>query len=60
MTVALHADLLGDDYIWRWNTRVLGQGNAERIKANFRQSTLAGTPLSPSSCAAGRTAMWPS
>ena len=47
VTVALHADLVGDDYIWRWNTRVLGQGNAERIKANFRQSTLAGTPLSP-------------
>ena len=47
VSVALHADLVGDDYIWRWNTRVLGQGNPERVKANYRQSTLAGTPLSP-------------
>ena len=47
VTVALHADLVRDDYIWRWNTRILGQGNAEQVKANFRQSTLAGTPLSP-------------
>ena len=47
VTVALHADLVRDDYVWRWNTRVLGKGNPELVKANFRQSTLAGTPLSP-------------
>ena len=47
VTVALHADLVRDDYVWRWNTRVLGKGNPESVKANFRQSTLAGTPLSP-------------
>jgi len=47
LTVALHADLVRDDYVWRWNTRVLGQGNPELVKADFRQSTLAGTPLSP-------------
>jgi type I protein arginine methyltransferase len=47
MTVALHADLVRDDYVWRWDTRVLGKGRPEEVKANFRQSTLAGTPLSP-------------
>ena len=47
VTVALHADLVRDDYVWRWNTRVVGKGNPEQVKANYRQSTLAGTPLSP-------------
>ena len=45
--VALHADLVGDDYIWRWDTRVLAQEDPERIKASFRQNSLAGVPLSP-------------
>jgi len=47
VSVALHADLVRDDYIWRWNTRILGQGKPGQVKADFRQSTLAGTPLSP-------------
>ena len=47
VTVALHADLVRDDYVWRWNTRILGHGKAAQVKANFRQSTLAGTPLAP-------------
>lgn len=46
-TVALRADLIGDDYIWRWDTRVLARARPDQIKANFRQSTLAGVPLSP-------------
>jgi protein arginine N-methyltransferase 1 len=45
VTVALHADLVRDDYIWRWDTRVLAQGHPERAKANFRQSTFFGAPL---------------
>jgi protein arginine N-methyltransferase 1 len=47
VTVALHADLVGDDYLWRWDTRVLGPGNPKNIKADFRQSSFFGTPLSP-------------
>ena len=47
LTVALNAALVGDDYIWRWDTRVLDQGNPERIKANLKQSNFLGTPLSP-------------
>jgi protein arginine N-methyltransferase 1 len=47
VTVALHADLVGDDYVWRWDARVLAQGHPERAKANFRQSTFFGAPLAP-------------
>ena len=44
VSVKLSANLVGDDYIWRWDTRVLGQG--DEIKADFKQSTLFGAPLS--------------
>jgi protein arginine N-methyltransferase 1 len=47
ITVQLKANLVGDDYIWSWNTKVLGQGNPTDIKADFHQSTFLGTPLSP-------------
>ncbi|MFN2493867.1 MAG: 50S ribosomal protein L11 methyltransferase [Pyrinomonadaceae bacterium] len=42
----LCADLVGDDYIWRWNTRVVSH-SADKIKAAFKQSTFFGVPLSP-------------
>lgn len=45
LSVKLSADLVGDDYVWRWNTRVQGQG--DKIKADFKQSTFFGVPLSP-------------
>lgn len=41
--VRLEARLIGDDYVWRWDTALLSQG---RIKCRFKQSTLFGTPLS--------------
>lgn len=46
VSVALHADLVGEDYVWRWETRVLDRGDDGRPKAQFRQSTFFGTPLS--------------
>jgi len=45
VTVYLAANLMGDDYIWRWDTRV--QDPDGRLKANFRQSTFFSAPLSP-------------
>jgi protein arginine N-methyltransferase 1 len=45
ISVTLSADLVGDDYIWRWNTRVLSQG--DKVKADFKQSNFFGAPLSP-------------
>jgi SAM-dependent methyltransferase len=47
ISLKLKADLVGDNYIMRWETRVLEQGDPERIKASFKQSTFAGVPLSP-------------
>ena len=43
--VRVEARLIGDDYVWRWDTTVWSQAET---KASFKQSTLLGTPLSPS------------
>jgi protein arginine N-methyltransferase 1 len=43
VTAELHADLVGADYVWRWNTRVTGA--AGRAAADLKQSTFLGTPL---------------
>jgi protein arginine N-methyltransferase 1 len=43
--VELRADLVGDDYIWRWSTRVTPAGSSGAVKAAFRQSTFFGAPL---------------
>jgi protein arginine N-methyltransferase 1 len=44
VTVSLYADLVGDDYLWRWETRAQDQGRP--LKADFRQSSFFGDPLS--------------
>ncbi|HKS09343.1 MAG TPA: class I SAM-dependent methyltransferase [Pyrinomonadaceae bacterium] len=41
--VRLEARLIGDDYVWRWDTALVSQNE---IKCGFKQSTLFGTPLS--------------
>ena len=46
VTVSLRADLAGGDYTWQWRTRVCAQGDASQVKADFRQSTFFGAPLS--------------
>jgi SAM-dependent methyltransferase len=43
----LAARLIGSDYIWSWNTRVLDGGDPDRPKVSFTQSTFFGAPLSP-------------
>ncbi len=44
--VAFDATLTGADYEWRWITTVTGGASSGRVKAEFRQSTLASLPLS--------------
>ncbi|MCB0153672.1 MAG: 50S ribosomal protein L11 methyltransferase [Anaerolineae bacterium] len=44
--VTLQANLVGDDYIWRWDSCILAQGQLGQVKANFKQSTFLGVPLS--------------
>jgi protein arginine N-methyltransferase 1 len=46
LDVKLKADLVGEEYVWRWETTVLEQGDATRTKAKYRQSDLAGESLS--------------
>lgn len=47
VSVTLKADLVGEDYLWSWDTRVLDQSDPSGIKADFKQSSFFGAPLSP-------------
>src|SRR5262249_37021838 len=44
--ITLQANLVENDYVWRWDTCLLDQGRAQRIKAKFNQSTFLCMPLS--------------
>lgn len=46
VSITLSANLVGEDYIWRWSTRVFSKGDPTGIKADFSQSTFPGTPIS--------------
>jgi len=48
ISVNIRANLVGQDYVWCWNTCVLDNGLPQKIKASFKQSTFLGAPLSPS------------
>jgi protein arginine N-methyltransferase 1 len=43
VSFSVKADLLKDEYVWRWKTAIHG---GQKIKAHFRQSSLHGHPLS--------------
>ena len=45
IAVSLRSDLVGDDYVWGWNTRIGGADG--RAKAEFTQSQFHGQPMSP-------------
>jgi type I protein arginine methyltransferase len=45
--VELKADLVGDNYIWRWDTTIRGGGGLDSVKAEFRQSDFFASLLSP-------------
>jgi type I protein arginine methyltransferase len=47
ITLKLRADLIGDDYVWQWQTSVQDGREGDSIKAEFRQSTFFGVPVSP-------------
>jgi protein arginine N-methyltransferase 1 len=42
--VSLRADLVGEEYVWRWETRISEDGGVSRC---FRQSTFQGANLTP-------------
>jgi protein arginine N-methyltransferase 1 len=43
IALCLNADLVGDDYIWRWDTDLV----SGEVVTRFKQSTFFGVPLSP-------------
>lgn len=45
VSVHLRANMVGDEYIWQWRTRVTANGNPSQVKADFHQSTFHGVPL---------------
>jgi len=45
--LGLHADLVGEDYIWRWETRI--PAGANHAELHFQQSTFQGANFSPQS-----------
>ena len=47
--ILLQATLAGDDYVWRWDSKVLDPDNS--VKADFKQTTLYSTLLSPAQLA---------
>jgi len=45
--IGLHADLVGQDYVWRWETRI--PAAADNAELHFQQSTFQGANFSPHS-----------
>lgn len=60
ISVSLQANLVGNDYIWRWNSSVFHQGDLSQVKASFQQSTFFATPLSPVQLSKSSSAYLPS
>ena len=45
VSVNFKAKLVDDDYVWSWNTVVRSESETGEVKADFKQSTFYGTPL---------------
>ena len=46
VTVDISAKLVGDEYVWRWDTQLQSKNSPNRSKPSFRQSTFFGADLS--------------
>lgn len=46
VSITLQADLVSDEYVWRWNTRVDIDGDPKKVRAEFKQTSFNGNPLS--------------
>ncbi len=49
--VRLRADLVGEDYVWTWESSIKRWGKPAKAAVHFRQSTFLGTPLTPETLA---------
>jgi protein arginine N-methyltransferase 1 len=43
--VTLRADLVGEDYVWSWSTRIRAAESGRDYKANFEQSSFYASPM---------------
>jgi len=57
--LTLRCNLVGDDYVYRWITEVLGKGEQAAVKASFHQSNFRSFPISPASLRKGSEAYVP-
>jgi type I protein arginine methyltransferase len=46
VSIQIRADLVGDDYVWSWDTNIGSGDDPSRAPVKFRQSTFHGLPLS--------------
>jgi protein arginine N-methyltransferase 1 len=58
--VKLEANLVGDDYVWRWATQVKPSDMKGATREHFQQSTLSGLVLSPAQLRKGASDHAPS
>ncbi len=59
VTASLHCNLALDTYIFRWTTKVFGQGKQDEVKASFDQSTFHSFPISTASLRKGAETYMP-
>ncbi len=45
IALAMRADLVGEEYVWSWRTRIQSAESAQDIKAAFDQSSFYGSPM---------------
>jgi len=48
-SATISADFVGNDYVWRWETLVIGCGPSREVKAHFKQSTFYGGTVTQAS-----------
>jgi protein arginine N-methyltransferase 1 len=46
VTATISARMIGDEYVWRWETQLLAKNSSNGVKPPFRQSTFFGADLS--------------
>jgi len=46
VSISIQANLVGDDYIWRWHTRIYAKNNPDKVITEYKQSSFDGMPLS--------------
>jgi protein arginine N-methyltransferase 1 len=47
VSMTVHADLVGDEYVWRWETKI--PSNSQNLNRHFQQSTFQGANFTPES-----------